>query len=66
MASIRSALLMSLAALATARDIPANVQDFYNNVKAKGECSNKLASNFHSMDRDDGCTLQAPDPRNTR
>lgn len=55
MASLRSTLLLSLAALATARDVPSNVRDFYNSVKGKGQCSNKLKSGFHSIEGDNGC-----------
>ncbi|KAM3520156.1 hypothetical protein NHJ13051_007030 [Beauveria bassiana] len=54
MASLRSTLLLSLAALATARDVPSNVRDFYNSLKSKGQCSNKLKSGFHSIDGDNG------------
>lgn len=57
MASLRSALLLCLAGLATARDVPSNVRDFYNSVRGKGQCGNKLKSGFHSIDGDDGCTL---------
>lgn len=57
MASLRSTLLLSLAAAATARDIPSNVRDFYNSVRGQGQCSNKLKSGFHSIEGDDGCTF---------
>lgn len=55
MAPLKSTLLLSLAALATARDVPSNIRNFYNSVKSKGECSNKLKSGFHSIDGDNGC-----------
>jgi hypothetical protein len=38
------------AAGVAARDIPSNVQTFYNTVKAQGACSNKLATGFYSKD----------------
>jgi hypothetical protein len=38
------------AASVAARDIPSNVQSFYDSVKAKGACSNKLATGFYSKD----------------
>lgn len=57
MASLRSTLLLSLAAVAAARDIPTNVRDFYNSVRGARQCSNKLKSGFHSIDGDDGCTF---------
>lgn len=38
------------AASVTARDIPSNVKNFYDSLKAKGACSNKLASGFYSND----------------
>lgn len=62
MASLRSALLLSLAAAATARDIPTNVRDFYNSVRGQGQCNNKLKSGFHSIEGDDGCTTSLPSP----
>ncbi len=48
----RLVLLSTLlgAASVTARDIPSNVQSFYDSVKAKGTCSNKLATGFYSKD----------------
>lgn len=55
MAPLKSTLLLSLAALATARDIPSNVRDFYNNVKGRGQCGNKLKTGFHAIGGDDGC-----------
>ncbi|KAK4248459.1 glycoside hydrolase [Corynascus novoguineensis] len=45
-------LLSALAGAAsvTARDIPSNVQSFYNSLKTKGNCSNKLATGFYAND----------------
>ncbi len=55
MASLRNSLLLSLAAVAAARDIPSNVRSFYDSVRNKGQCDNKLKSGFHSIEGDDGC-----------
>jgi hypothetical protein len=38
------------AASVSARDIPSNVKNFYDSLKAKGTCSNKLATGFYSKD----------------
>lgn len=38
------------AASVTARDVPANIRNFYDSIKAKGTCSNKLATGFYSKD----------------
>lgn len=38
------------AATVSARDIPSNVKNFYDSLKAKGTCSNKLATGFYSKD----------------
>ncbi|KAK3368382.1 glycoside hydrolase family 75 protein [Podospora didyma] len=44
-------LLAALGALgASARDVPANVRAFYDSVKAKGTCTNKLATGFYAKD----------------
>jgi hypothetical protein len=50
---MHSLLTPTLAALilaftAQARDVPANVQTFYNSLKTKGSCSDKLATGFYS------------------
>ncbi len=44
------ALISLLALAAQARDVPANVQSFYNSIKSQGTCSNKLATGFYSTD----------------
>lgn len=31
-----------------ARDIPSNIQNFYNALKAQGDCKNKLGSGFYN------------------
>lgn len=54
MARLRNTILLSLAAAASARDIPNNVRDFYNNVRNQGQCYNKLKSGFHSIQGDNG------------
>ncbi|KAK4152698.1 endo-chitosanase [Chaetomidium leptoderma] len=41
-------LLLSLATVGSARDAPQNLRDFYDSVRAKGHCSNELASGFYS------------------
>jgi hypothetical protein len=33
-----------------ARDIPSNAQSFYNTIKSRGSCGNKLATGFYSND----------------
>jgi hypothetical protein len=51
MHSLLTPPLISLLALAAhARDVPANVQSFYNSIKSQGTCSNKLATGFYSTD----------------
>jgi hypothetical protein len=37
------------AASVSARDVPSNVRSFYDSLKAKGTCSNKLATGFYSQ-----------------
>ena len=50
----------SLLVLATAvssvaaRDIPDNIRAMYDNVRARGSCSNKLADGFYATDRGPG------------
>ncbi|KAK3299769.1 fungal chitosanase of glycosyl hydrolase group 75-domain-containing protein [Chaetomium fimeti] len=39
-----------LAVVSNARDAPQNLQDFYDAVRAKGHCSNKLGTGFYSRD----------------
>lgn len=52
---VRNSLLVGLAAVAAARDVPANVKSFYDAVRANGQCSNPLKSGFHSISGDNGC-----------
>ncbi|KAK5996830.1 Endo-chitosanase [Cladobotryum mycophilum] len=52
MTTLKAAVLASLMAAAGARDVPENVRNFYNSVKARGDCSNKLATGFHSEEGD--------------
>ncbi|KAK3313968.1 glycoside hydrolase family 75 protein [Apodospora peruviana] len=47
-------VLGALGSVSSARDVPANVRDFYNSVAAKGDCSNKLATGFFSKDNGPG------------
>ncbi|KJK92270.1 hypothetical protein H633G_03818 [Metarhizium anisopliae BRIP 53284] len=54
---IKSAVAVSLSALAAvaaARDVPANVKSFYNSIRGQGQCRNVLAGGFHSIDGDSG------------
>jgi len=49
MHSLLTPSLISLLALTVqARDVPANIQSFYNSIKTKGTCSSKLATGFYS------------------
>lgn len=54
MAVLKAALLAALVAVAGARDVPSNVRNFYNSVRSKGDCTNKLASGFYSKAGDGG------------
>lgn len=57
MAPLQSSLAVSLlVALASARDVPTNVRDFYNSIVSQGQCNNVLADGFYSSDNDGGCT----------
>lgn len=44
-----STVVLAAAGLASARDVPQNVRDFYNTVVGRGQCDNVLASGFHSV-----------------
>lgn len=41
---------LAMAPVATARDVPTNVRNFYNTIVGQGQCSNKLASGFTAKD----------------
>lgn len=43
-----------LASSASALDVPSNVRKFYDDLKAKGTCTNKLATGFFDSKFDDG------------
>lgn len=45
--------VLLLAAPALAREVPDNLQEFYDDVRDKGVCEKKLASGFWSNDEDD-------------
>ena len=61
MHSLLTPSLISLLAIAAeARDVPSNIQSFYNSIKAKGTCSNKLATGFYSTY--DGANSKHPCP----
>lgn len=58
-AALLAALL--LAAPALAREVPDNLQEFYDDVRDKGVCERKLASGFWSTDENDSeFTLHRP------
>ncbi|KAK0724301.1 family 75 glycoside hydrolase [Lasiosphaeris hirsuta] len=42
--------LLGIAQVSQARDVPINIQNFYNTLKKSGTCSNKLATGFWSKD----------------
>ncbi|OLN85471.1 Endo-chitosanase [Colletotrichum chlorophyti] len=58
MLPLAGVLFAVLAAIITcvsaARDIPNNVQDFYNHIRDQKKCKDVLASGFHSADNDSG------------
>ncbi|KAK4161639.1 glycoside hydrolase family 75 protein [Cladorrhinum sp. PSN259] len=41
-------VIANLASMASARDVPPNLRNFYNAIKARGDCSFKLATGFWS------------------
>jgi hypothetical protein len=49
-----------LASSASALQVPSNVRTFYNQLKAKGTCTNKLATGFFDSKFDDGSKLNSP------
>lgn len=53
--SFAAAVALSLG-LATARDIPSNVQDFYDSVMNQRQCENELATGFTSIAGEDDST----------
>lgn len=58
MHSLAPALVtLILASTAHARDVPSNIQSFYNTIKNQGTCSNKLATGFYSTDGGSNSTL---------
>ncbi|KAM5354297.1 hypothetical protein ACJ41O_000947 [Fusarium nematophilum] len=52
--SLRTTLLTSLVALASAREVPSNVKAFYDSITKQGSCKKVLASGFYSSDGDSG------------
>ncbi|KAI1127166.1 chitosanase [Nemania abortiva] len=42
--------LSALAGASLARDVPQNVRDLYNSIKAQGECSNVLQGGFYALE----------------
>ncbi|KAL1866294.1 hypothetical protein VTK73DRAFT_4824 [Phialemonium thermophilum] len=57
-----SALILSaLAASSAARDVPSNVRNFYNTIVGQGQCSNVLATGFHSIEGDSGTSSYCGD-----
>ncbi|KAL7948707.1 fungal chitosanase of glycosyl hydrolase group 75 domain-containing protein [Trichoderma barbatum] len=61
MASLKTAVLASLAGAAAARSVPANVQSLYNSIVAQGSCRSPLATGFYSSDGDNGSTSYCGD-----
>ncbi|KAM0250697.1 hypothetical protein ACHAQJ_008531 [Trichoderma viride] len=61
MAVFKAVVLASLASVAAARSVPANVQDLYNAIVAQGSCNDQLASGFYSEDNDGGTTSYCGD-----
>ena len=51
------ALIQLLLAFATALEVPSNVRNFYNQLKTKGQCTNKIASGFFDSKTDNGSEL---------
>ncbi|CAM1510864.1 Fc.00g083770.m01.CDS01 [Cosmosporella sp. VM-42] len=62
MPSLRNTILAASAlGLASARDVPTNVKNFYSSVKAQGKCNSALATGFHSTDGDSGSSVYCGD-----
>lgn len=49
-----AASVVALASIATARDLPSNVENFYDSVRGQQQCRNVLAGGFHSIQDDSG------------
>lgn len=47
-----------LASTSSALDVPQNVRDFYNQLKGKGQCDNKLATGFFNSEFENGGTFK--------
>lgn len=60
MTPLTALLGLALATCAVAREIPENLRDFYNGVRKRDSCGDKLATGFWSTDEDD-----SPFPLNT-
>ncbi|KAF7561374.1 hypothetical protein G7046_g2758 [Stylonectria norvegica] len=59
---LRIALVSLLLVYSTsALKVPGNVRTFYNQLKSKGQCANKLASGFWDSSQDDGKTSYCGD-----
>ena len=43
-------VLVSFACSGLALQVPANIRKLYNDIRAQGECTNKLASGFYSSE----------------
>jgi hypothetical protein len=46
-----------LAGAVVARDVPANVKNLYNSIRAQGSCKNILKGGFYSQEKDSKGTL---------
>ena len=54
----QSLLVALLATSSTALDVPQNVRNFYNQLKSKGQCDNKLATGFFNSEFEKGGALK--------
>jgi hypothetical protein len=53
---------LACAASVSARDVPSNVQSFYNSLKSQGACSNKLATGFYTKEDGPNSASRIPLP----
>ena len=57
MAPLSALIALVFAACPLAREIPDNLQDFYDDVRDRDSCGKKLATGFWSSDEDDSSFL---------
>jgi hypothetical protein len=53
---------LACAASVSARDVPSNVQSFYNSLKSNGACSNRLVTGFYNKEDGPNSTSRIPLP----